>query len=369
MNTVGEQARGDAVDPAIARLVHRVAPGARIERVAPFAADAAVTDGTLKAAGYGAPIRIDARTKQGRRSFVLHTATANDFGHDRRADRAAEMILAHDTFAAVPGHVAALEVGAFHEDGSLVSLAGTREFYLLTEFAPGRVYADDLREVARRGKASSTDVERARTLARRLVVVHEAPGRPKAYERAVRDVVGSGEGIFGIVDGYPPGTPGASPARLEALERSCVRWRWRLRDRSDRARRIHGDFHPFNVVFDSDGDVRLLDASRGSVGDPADDLTAMSINFVFFALARGDAGWRAFRPLWRAFWDAYLETSGDRGLLDAAPLFFAWRALVLCNPRWYPDTTEDTRDGLLGIAEEALEDGRLDLDAPDDVFP
>lgn len=364
-----EAASIPSVDPAVVELVRRVEPDATILRVAPFAPDAPVTDGTLKAAGYGAPIRIDLTSPRGPRTLVLHTATANDFGHDRRADRAAEIVLAGDTFCTVPGHVAAVEVGAFRRDGGLVSLADTGEFYLLTEYAPGRVYADELREVARRGASTARDAERARALARHLARMHREVVEPRAYVRSVRDVVGSGEGIFGIVDGYPPGTPGASSSRLEAIERRCVHWRWRLRERAARARRIHGDFHPFNVVLDDSNGVRLLDASRGSAGEPADDLTAMSVNYVFFALASGNSWWSAFRELWRSFWGTYLDETGDDAVLDAAPVFFAWRALVLCNPVWYPDVSEDARDGLLGIAEDALEDGRLDLEAPDDAFP
>ncbi|HSN15403.1 MAG TPA: phosphotransferase, partial [Anaeromyxobacteraceae bacterium] len=168
----------------------------------------------------------------------------------------------------------------------------------------------------------------------------------------------------------PAGVPAAPAARLRAIEERCLAWRWRLRDLSRRLSRTHGDFHPFNVVFrppsageDGTG-FTLLDASRGGKGDPADDLTALSVNHVFFAAERRGSWQRGLGPLWRRFWDVYLVATGDREALETAPPFLAWRALVLASPRFYPGLSAPARDLLLTLAERALDAGRLDLDLP-----
>jgi hypothetical protein len=196
----------------------------------------------------------------------------------------------------------------------------------------------------------------------------ERRDEPGAWRRAVRDLVGAGEGIFGIVDGYPEDTPAAPPQRLQALEERCLAWRWRLRARPRRLARTHGDFHPFNILFRPGGGglgLALLDASRGGQGDPADDVTALAVNYVFFAAERR-AAWRpALALLWRRFWEVYLAGTGDPGVLDTAPPFLAWRALVVACPRFYPGLGAPARDLLLGLAERALDAGRLDLDLPD----
>src|SRR5690606_15297866 len=124
--------------------------------------------------------------------------------------------------------------------------------------------------------------------------------------------------------------------RLRQIERRCTRWRWLLRDHERRLARTHGDFHPFNVVFETGTRFLLLDASRGTAGDPADDLTAMAVNFVLFALEQPASWRRGFRRLWHQFWNTYLVDRSDPDLLAVAPPFFAWRALVVCNPRFYP---------------------------------
>src|SRR5690606_28742312 len=136
---------------------------------------------------------------------------------------------------------------------------------------------------ARRGEAFRRDLQRVELLAGYLAGLHRPLDAPVAYTRSIRDLVGSGEGIFGIVDAYPRDEPGLSE-RLARIEAAAVGWRWDLRRHTDRACRIHGDFHPFNVLFDDRGALSLLDASRGSVGDPADDVAALAVNFLFFGL-------------------------------------------------------------------------------------
>ena len=315
-----------------------------------------------KGQGYGKPLKLRLKTREGAtRTLVFHLESSNEFGHDRRADRANGVLLAWDSFPAIPHHARALDVGAIRNDGRLLPLQDVGELYLITEWAEGEVYASDLRRIANTEVAETLDLARVDALADVLLELHEAPGsHPQAYVRAIRDLVGSGEGIAGIVDSYPQHTPGASKARLFAIETQCLGWRQRLKDGTRRLRRTHGDFHPFNLVF-AKGSARptLLDTSRGSQGDPADDVTCLSINFLFFAMQH-PASWRkGFGLLWDRFWTRY-ALGGDEELLEVTAPFFAWRALVLANPKWYPHVTEGDRDRLLRFAERALTSRRFD---------
>lgn len=341
----------------LARIVARAEPDGELVDVTPLNPDAGQGPATTKTVGYGEPLKIRVRRLGEERIFVLHTAGANVFGHDRRADRASAMLLAYDTFDAIPQHVPALDVGAITRDGkALISLADTSEFYLLTRWAEGHVYADELRAVGERGEASDVDREHCRALARYLVAMHRTPLEGAvAYRRAARDLVGSGEGIFGIIDGYPDDVPEAPPARLQRIEERCVAWRWRLRARTSRLRRTHGDFHPFNILFDDRGVLTLLDTSRGSLGDPADDVACLAINYIFFALDRPAAWPRAFRSLWYEFWQSYEADANDPELRACVAPFLAWRGLVLANPVWYGQVSAAARDRLLSFVERALE--------------
>jgi hypothetical protein len=350
--------------PAAARLppgagaaIAELFPGAEVLGCDPLGGDER-GELTEKARGYGVPLRITVRTGMGEsRCLVLRTALADEFGHDRRSDRAAELLLAFDTFETIAGHVRVLDVGAI-TPGSLRSLRDSGEFYLLTTYVDGEPYANDLRRIARDGRTTPLDLQRLDELVRWLADIHsERLDEPVAWRRALRDVVGSGEGIFGIVDSYPGETPGAPAAELQAIERLAVGWRARLRGRADRLRRIHGDFHPFNILFDEGTRFTVVDASRGSKGDPADDLTALAVNFPFFAL-ENPAGWaRGTGLLWRAFWDGYLSRTGDGEALAVAAPYLAWRALVVACPRFYPRLGAGERAKLLRLARGALEQG------------
>ena len=152
-----------SVPEGLRALVSSLFPGAAIEKVAVLGPDVAEGD-TEKVEGYGRPIRVTVHEPAGwRREIVFRTATPNDFGHDRRADRAEGLLLANDLFAQIPDHVQALDVGAIAADGRLVSLRGTGEFYLVTEWAQGALYFIDGTVSISRPTASARYWRSART--------------------------------------------------------------------------------------------------------------------------------------------------------------------------------------------------------------
>jgi hypothetical protein len=323
--------------------------------------------GDLKAHGYGRPVRITF-TSQGRaHEAVLRTMAPDPFGHDRRSDRAAVLFLAYDSFNKIPRHVRALDAGTFDEDGVPVSAPGGEPF-LLTSYADGRLYAEDLMSLGKAEHPQKLDIERAHALADYLAELHRAHFEPAHYVRSIRDTVGHGEGLLGLIDGYSKHDEIATPERLEAIEIETIRWRWKLRDHADRSCRTHGDFHPFNILFREKTDFSVLDASRGGAGEPADDVVALAVNYLFFALTARDKFEGALRELWWEFWSRYLEESGDLEITEFVAPFFAWRLLVLVSPVWYPSVPPALRDRLLAFAERLLRGARFDPKTVDQLL-
>ncbi len=355
------------MNPHLRQHFARLYPGAEILEIVPLAPDTGATaSATEKASGYGLPVRVVLRDAQGvRRELVWRTASANEFGHDRRADRVAGIVQSFEDFAHTPKHVAPIDIGFIAEDRTLRSIRDAGEPYLVTRFARGTIYADDLRRIATSRRATDLDLLRLAKLAGYLadlhIPIHDGAMR---YRRAIRDLVGTGEGIYGIIDGYPSDFPSG---RLRAIEEQCAAWRWRLRARHERLTRTHGDFHPFNIVFEGTTPT-MLDASRGCCGDPADDLTAMAINFLLFAIDDPPAWPQGLGVLWRRWWNDYLVLRRDVDLLSVAPPFFAWRTLVVCNPKFYPNLSTRGRDRLLAMAEEALAAHALDPGEAEELF-
>jgi hypothetical protein len=347
------------------QLISELFPGATIEGTRSLGSDSGEDKTTEKAGGYGKPVRVAVVEPSGERhDLVLHTAASDDFGHDRRSDRAEEWLLAYDTFGEIPLHAPPLDVGFIESDGTLRSVRSSGEFYLLTRFVPGTLYAEDLRHIASSCSLSDRDRDRCGRLARYLAELHEhRGGRPAVYRRAIRDLVGHGEGIFGLIDAFPDDVPAAPLERLRSLERRCVDWRWRLRGKERRITLSHGDFHPFNILFSDADELALLDASRGCHGDPADDVICLAMNFVFFSAAHEGAWHGGLGELWQRFWDEYMAQTGDEELFEVAPPFVAWRALVMAHPGWYPNVTAATRDALLTLVEKSLDAGYFNPDS------
>ena len=77
----------------------------------------------------------------------------------------------------------------------------------------------------------------------------------------------------------------------------------------------------------------MLDRSRGEWGEPADDVTSMSINYLFFSLCRHGTLKGPLEVLFHSFWDRYLSRSHDQDVLTAAGPFlpsggWCWSTLV-----------------------------------------
>jgi len=314
-----------------------------------------------KGYGYGVPIRLDYEIGGKPYSTVLETVRPGPFGHEHMADRAQSLLWAHRAFATLPRHVRSLDVGAVRADGALLPLGAAEEFFIVTEFVAGREYAADLLRLRDGAALGRLDLERAEALCDYLVAVHRVPGPdPGLYIRRIRELVGLGECIFGICDSYPESAGFVTPQLLEDIERRCVAWRWKLKRRTHRLRQVHGDFHPWNILFREGTDFTVLDRSRGEWGDPADDVACLSLNYLFFSLQRTGRLEGGFEQLYRGFWERYLERSGDAEMLEVVAPFLAFRALVMANPVWYPTLDPLLRQKLFRFILGVLDAERFD---------
>jgi hypothetical protein len=315
---------------------------------------------SIKTYGYGKPVRIDYQIAGGASgSIVFHTMSPSPFGHEHMADRAQSLLWAHRAFNALPGHVRSLDVGAFQSDATLISLGKADEFCLLTEYAEGKGYNLDLERICDTGTLSDLDVARADALCGYLVKTHGITGgNPGLYTRRIRELVGHGECIMGLTDSYPP-HPLIPASLLEEIEHRCVKWRWKLKPLKHRLAQVHGDFHPWNILFGPETAFRVLDRSRGEWGDPADDVVCLTANYLFFSLQRSGRLEGAFEVLFRRFWERYLRESRDEEMLTVVAPFFAFRGLVMASPVWYPNLQDEIRRRLLTFVLTVLEQNRF----------
>lgn len=312
-----------------------------------------------KGFGYGGPFEVECRVGGVRRLLVVsRTRPTHGFGHDYPADRAWQAIYGHGAYNRFPRHARSLDVGIVRGSGQLVSVSDATEFFQLVEKVDGALYWQDLERLLA-VPLDEIDIARAEALARFLAEIHaEKHDDAAIYQRRIRELVGHGECLMGILDSYPHPYRLLPPETCEEIERAAVSARWRLRTRVHRLSRTHGDFHPWNLLFREGADFSVLDRSRGEWGEPADDVAALGINFLFYGLRSRTP--EQFRFLFCTFLETYLRESHDQEILELLPPFLAFRALVVAHPLWYPELSEPLRVALIHFARRMMVDTLFD---------
>jgi hypothetical protein len=332
----------------------------RLVRILPMGAEPGEKE--LKGFGYGKPYAIDYVLEGEMRSSVLSSMKVQKgFGHDTFADRASAILWQNMAFNTLPKHVRSLDAGYFTKYGGLKSAGEADEFFILMDRVGGLEYYRDLDRIRDSHYFHPMDVDRAVALSDYLAYIHEQKhDDPVLYHRRIRELVGSGECIMGLADSYPAGFSFYSEKDFERMEKKCVAWRWKLHDKVHRLSVVHGDFHPWNIMFRNGTDFTVLDRSRGEYGDPADDVSCMSLNYLFYSLQKYGELKGEFKDLFDRFMENYLIKSNDFDMLKYIQPFYAFRALVVASPLWYPGLKPDVRKKLFNFIDNVLDAEEFD---------
>lgn len=318
---------------------------------------------------HGAAYLLKFGTPKGEQHLIMKTLFHSRFGHDHYSDRAQVLLLANANYNDMPKHIKAVDVVGESPE-KLISLKDSKEFYIFMEEAGGEPYFKDLDAILKRGYLNELDIERAKMLAHFLADIHAVKYSGEAanifYRRRIRDLIGHGECIMGIIDAYDP-VPFTTDPELIGYAAKCLPWWGKIRDMSERLCSVHGDYHPGNIRLQGD-DFILLDRSRGSWGEPADDVSCLSVNYIHYAIKDRGAFEGPFADLFRLFLEYYLEKANDDAFLGVTQPFFAFRVLVLANPRFYPEDSYETKRKLLNFGHSVLGEDWFDVDRISDYM-
>jgi hypothetical protein len=301
----------------------------------------------LGAGVLGEAYLIEVEINKEKKLLVLKTLNSKGFGQDFPADRADTLIYAHSVYNRLQNHVKSYDVGAIMENGSLTSMGNAEEFFILMDFVEGIPYAEDLDRIKKTGKSRTLDIERVTMLAEYEAKIHAVKrDDPALYVRRIRDLIGRGDCITGIIDTYPKDDRTyafTSDDEFKRIEKKCIEWRWKIKDKTSRLCQVHGDIHPFNILWQDRKNFILLDRSRGEWGEAADDVSCLSINYIFWSLMAKNRFEGPFKFLFNTFIEKYLDITGDTEIFKVIQPFYAFRSLVIAHPLFYPNISLENR--------------------------
>ncbi len=310
--------------------------------------------------GTGYKIKFQIESAKGKiREIVIRTLMPEGFSHDFVSDRAKVFVTQHEMAQHIPGHVRSYDVSGYTKGGKLISIGDAVEFFQAVEVAYGRSYSEDFQRIKESGKLEKGDIEKAKQLSDYLVDLHSTKFKGSAEaskslrRRHSRDALGHGEMMIGVIDTYPDDFKFITKQGLTDLICKAAAFREKIKDVPFTPCRMHGDFHPGNIIFKGKK-IALLDASREEFGDPADDVTTMAINYIWFAVMQNGSFGGPFADLFNAFWDGYFWKVDGSHILRTAGIYFAFRGVVVAHPVFYQAQSDEVRKKMVNFMSNVL---------------
>jgi aminoglycoside phosphotransferase family enzyme len=314
--------------------------------------------------GYKVKFKINS-SKSNIKEVVIRTLMPANFSHDWVSDRAKVFVLQHELAHMIPDHIDSFDVSGYTSKNELVSLGDVKEFFQIVEVARGVSYSQDFQRILGTGKLADGDLEKAVALSDYLVKLHSRKFKGSSDEvrsvrrRHTRDALGHGEMMIGVIDTYPDDFTFITKDKLTDLICSAAKFREKIKDIPVVPCRMHGDFHPGNILFEGKK-LTLLDASREVYGDPADDVTTLAINYIWFAVMQSGGFDGPFAKLFTAFWNNYFKKTRDRNIARTAGIFFAFRGVVVAHPVFYSMQSDGVRRKMIRFVNNVLKDSSFD---------
>lgn len=313
------------------------------------------------AAGY----RVDFKIKDGPKKVVIRIISPIDFSNDYAADRMASFWIQHHSAKLLSSHVKSLGILGINKKSKEVGRVDHYdEFIQVLDWAEGEEYFADLERILKDNKANDADFKKVALLSDYLVKTHKKKFKGSKdqalslYKRHTRDYIGS-RFMIDVLDTYPSEISFTSWGKLHKLVFDVYKYRESLKNDFTRLSKIHGDYHPGNIRFKNNKQFIVLDASRAIWGEPADDVSCLGINYLWYALKQTGKFKGIFMELFDKFWNNYLIKTGDLEINTILPLFIAIRSVVLKHPLYF-SVDDKIRKKLLAFSYHTLKTGNFE---------
>ncbi len=280
---------------------------------------------------------IEFTSEKTKQRLILKSLFTENLGMDHYSDRAASLIKSHDNYNKMPNHVKSYDVISQNKDKSLLSLDGAKEFYILMDEAKGDDLFKDFKKIKETKKLDYKIKNKIVIISNFLAELHKNKNKSVSlYRRKIRDTLGSGESLIGILDMHPDSSFKIFEKKWLAIVKKSIDFWNKSRRLHDRLCEIHGDYHPGNLWFENEK-FTVLDRARGRFGEPADDIAAFIINPIMYSLITENGFKGDFKDIFDLFWNNYFKRTGDKEMRKIIAPYIAFRIAVVTNPIVYND--------------------------------
>ena len=304
--------------------------------------------------------RLEVRSGSQTRQLILRKPASTVYSTEQLSDRAHAVLQAYELYKHIPRHPESIDVAVIRADGTLDSIRGDSEFILLQEYAPGDLYFPTLLQSLESDEPDELADQRAVALAEYLIELHSEKRRDdQIYRRSLRDLVGSGVGVMGVMGGYSNEVRDEFHDQLSDILRDFISLSWNIGSSScERLCRVHGDFHPLNILFGEGTDLTAIDATGTGWGDAAFDVGILFMNYYALYNQAGRLSSPSGERLAERFMNTYTAGCQDReGLYRVLPLALARGALIMATTDFFPHRPMDERERLIRLAGDILSAG------------
>lgn len=301
-------------------------------------------------------LHLEARVGSQIKHLILRLPASTVYGTEHPSDRAHAVLQAYDLYKNIPRHPRALDVAIISTDGTINSIPVNGEFALLQEFGQGELYLHSLMHSLNSAEPDELAERHAVTLAEYLLDLHsEKVEDDRMYRRSLRDLVSGGVGVMGIIGGYTEELRETYRTELDDILRNFISLAWSLERSSKRLCRIHGDFHPLNILFDENLGLTVIDASGTGWGDAAFDVGILFMNYYALYNTPEQLSSPSGQRLAERFLSAYTARCEDlEGLYRVLPLALARGALIMATTDHFPHRPMAERERLIRLAGDVL---------------
>ena len=313
--------------------------------------------------GYSLKFKINNKDK----ILVLKSLFTGNLGMDHYSDRGASLLDAHDNYNKMENHVKSEDVIAQNDDNSLTSMGNAKEFYILMEEAKGIDLFKDFDKIKETKQLTEEIKDKIIKISNFLVELHKNKHNSiSLYRRKIRDTIGSGGSLIGILDMHPDLAFNQFEKKWMKIVKNSIMY-WHLsRNMHHRLCEIHADYHPGNLWFENNN-LTILDRARGRFGEPADDITAFIINPIMYSLITNGRFEGPFKEMFDIFWNNYFKQTKDKEMRKIIAPYLAFRVAVVTNPIFYNDESlggkeraKFIRSKLINLSLNILNDNEFD---------